>query len=348
MKQNKLEKEIDDKLVDAILTLPEEVRPRFIALKKHADERNKLNEKLEEEIKALEKKYEQLYLPLYQARRDLIAGVHEVSIEDIAEFKEKTAARKPTEETKVEVDIEELKASKGIPSFWLNAMKNNTLIKTLITEKDEEILKHLIDIRYEQIEDTLGFSLRFFFGPNEHFENDVLTKTYHMEDEGIMEKAESSEIKWKADKDITKKKIKKKQKNKKNNQTRTVMKTVDAESFFNFFKDLKMPEPEKLDHMEEEEEAELAQKMDEDYETACEINEVLIPNALEYYLGIQIEEGYDEFDEGDDIEEEGEEEEGNQPQKNKSKKDKSKGKGGAHPAGSGAGGEAGKPECKQQ
>jgi len=345
MKQNKLEKEIDDKLVDAILTLPEEVRPRFIALKKHADERNKLNEKLEEEIKELERKYEKLYLPLYEARRDLIAGVHEVKNEDVAEFKEKAGDRKAAEETKIEVNIEELKASKGVPRFWLYAMKNNTLIKSLITDKDEEILKHLTDLRYEAIEDSLGFTLRFFFEPNEYFENEVLTKTYHMEDEGIMEKAESSEIKWKADKDITKKKIKKKQKNKKNNQTRTVMKTVDAESFFNFFKDLKMPEPEKLDQMEEEEEAELAQKMDEDYETACEINEVLIPNALEYYLGIQLEEGYDDFDHGDDIEEE-EEDEGGAPQKNKPKKEKGKGKGGAHPAG--APGDAGKPECKQQ
>jgi len=87
--------------------------------------------------------------------------------------------------------------------------------------------------------------------------------------------------------------------------------------------------------------------MDEDYETACEINEVLIPNALEYYLGIQIEEGYDDMDNGDDFDEEGEEEEeGNQQPKNKSKKEKSKGKGG--PQSAGAAGDPSKPECKQQ
>lgn len=41
------------------------------------------------------------------------------------------------------------------------------------------------------IDDPKGFKLEFFFDPNPHFKNTVLTKTYHMidEDEPILEKA---------------------------------------------------------------------------------------------------------------------------------------------------------------
>jgi nucleosome assembly protein 1-like 1 len=54
------------------------------------------------------------------------------------------------------------------------------------------------------------------------------------EDSSVI-KTEATEIEWLEGKDTTKKKIKKKQKHKKSGETRTVMKTVDAESFFNLF-----------------------------------------------------------------------------------------------------------------
>ena len=66
-----------------------------------------------------------------------------------------------------------------------------------------------------------------------------------------MIKTEATEIEWLEGKDTTKKKIKKKQKHKKSGETRTVMKTVDAESFFNLFQNLTKPE----DADEDDEEA---------------------------------------------------------------------------------------------
>ena len=43
---------------------------------------------------------------------------------------------KPNEPT----DISYLKGKKGVPDFWLRAMKNNRLVWDQVKEKDEEIL----------------------------------------------------------------------------------------------------------------------------------------------------------------------------------------------------------------
>jgi nucleosome assembly protein 1-like 1 len=61
-------------------------------------------------------------------------------------------------------------------------------------------------------------------------------------------------------KDPTKKKIKKKQKHKKTGETRTVVKTVDADSFFNVFNDRKAPAEGEADS---EEENDIQDKLDE-------------------------------------------------------------------------------------
>lgn len=114
-----------------------------------------------------------------------------------------------------------LLAEKGVPNFWVNAMKANDLLaeevgieyitelffipyfatfayfvlfqylSTQISERDEEALQHLTDIKWYRIDGYKGFKLEFFFGPNPYFKNSVLTKTYHMinEDEHILEKA---------------------------------------------------------------------------------------------------------------------------------------------------------------
>jgi len=60
-------------------------------------------------------------------------------------------------------------------------------------------------------------------------------------------KTVGTEINWKEGKNITKKTIQKKQKNKKSGASRTVNKTVDAESFFNFFRSITFEEKDNLD-----------------------------------------------------------------------------------------------------
>jgi len=113
-------------------------------------------------------------------------------------------------------------AEKGVPNFWLTAMKTHEIlaeeVRALliirmfvisfviimvfssvicwrrylqISERDEDALKSLKDIKWCRIDDPKGFKLDFFFDTNPYFKNSVLTKVYHMidDDEPILEKA---------------------------------------------------------------------------------------------------------------------------------------------------------------
>ncbi|GBN06897.1 Nucleosome assembly protein 1-like 1 [Araneus ventricosus] len=150
---------------------------------------------------------------------------------------------------------------KGIPEFWVTALKNAPAIADMIEEYDEPILKHLIDIKAETYKDPMSFMLEFHFEPNEYFTNTVLTKFYELrcspEESDIFAfegpeivKSKGSTIDWKKNKNVTVKTIKKKQKHKARGAVRTVTKTVTNDSFFNFFSPPAVPENE--DDLDEE------------------------------------------------------------------------------------------------
>jgi len=105
----------------------------------------------------------------------------------------------------------------------------------------------------------------------------------------VIEKCEGTDILWKEGRDVTKKKIKKKSKAKKGG-AKTITKTVDQESFFNFFKTVTMPTEEELlkkdEAQEEEEEKNIGEQMDSDYDLGNEFKDQLIPLAVEYYMEI--------------------------------------------------------------
>lgn len=231
----------------------------------------------------------------------------------------------------------------GVPGFWMRAMLNHSGIARLIQEKDRPILMHLQDIQCDLHTTGYGFDLTFTFEKNDYFKNAQLKKAFVMTRQNIIEKCEGTEIEWKDGKDVTKKKIKKKQKHKKTNETRTIVKTVEAESFFNVFTSRTAPD-EGAD-LDEEEENELREKIDVAMNLAEDIDDVLIPDALEYYLGLNddlfgAEDGADE--DGDDGSDEDKSDDEGDSKKKKSKGGDKKPEGGAP-----AGGEQ-KQECKQQ
>ena len=76
------------------------------------------------------------------------------------------------------------------------------------------------------------------------------------------------------------------------------MKTVEAESFFNVFTNRTAPDDD-AEGLEEEEENELRDKIDMAMNLAEDISDVLIPDALEYYLGLN-DDMYDQEDPEDD------------------------------------------------
>jgi nucleosome assembly protein 1-like 1 len=125
-------------------------------------------------------------------------------------------------------------------------------------------MNHLIHVETESTENeakNMILTLRMQFDKeNDFFKPEFLSVSLEYEAEDQIKEIKGTTIEWLEGKDPTKKKIKKKQKHKKTGETRTVVKTVDADSFFNVFKDRKAPTDNDGDS---EEENEMQDKMDE-------------------------------------------------------------------------------------
>lgn len=68
------EKEIEQKMIKVISQMPEKVQARFKVLKVLSDKRSKLSDEFDREIKELEAKIAQRKKPLYDQRRQIVAG----------------------------------------------------------------------------------------------------------------------------------------------------------------------------------------------------------------------------------------------------------------------------------
>ena len=214
-----------------IENLPVPVRRRVTGLKGMQKEHAKLEAAFQEEVLQLEKRYFAMFTPLYEKRAKIVNGEVEPTEEDVKagepekdeegkEGKEDKDA-KPTQ-TEVPPTTETSEATedmKGIPEFWLSAMKNRLSLAEMINDRDEEALRHLSDIRMEYL-DRPGFGLIFEFTPNDFFTNKTLSKTYYYREENgfggdfIYDHAEGDKIDWKTGKDLTVRVESKKQRNK--------------------------------------------------------------------------------------------------------------------------------------
>ncbi|KAJ6665067.1 hypothetical protein lerEdw1_005298 [Lerista edwardsae] len=183
-----------------IETLPKAVKRRIDALKQLQVKCAHIEAKFYEEVHDLERKYAALYQPLFDKRKEFIAG-----------------AAEPT-------DAE---------AEWHSENED----EEKLAEYDEPILKHLQDIKVKFSEpgQPMSFTLEFHFEPNDYFTNSVLTKTYKMKSEPdktdpfsfegpeIVD-CEGCTIDWKKGKNVTVKTIKKKQKHKGRGTVRTITK----------------------------------------------------------------------------------------------------------------------------
>ncbi|GKV09971.1 hypothetical protein SLEP1_g21399 [Rubroshorea leprosula] len=282
---------------DILENLSPNVKKRVEALREIQSQHDELEKKFFEERAALEAKYQKLYEPLYTKRYEVVNGVVEIE-----------------GETKDAVTDQENKVAeeKGVPDFWLTAMKNNDMLAEEITQRDEEALKHLKDIKWCRVDDPKGFKLEFFFDSNPYFKNSVLTKTYHVEDDDddpILEKAIGTEIEWYPGKCLTQKILKKKPK-KGSKNAKPITKTENCESFFNFFKPPQLPEDD--DDIDDDLAEELQDRMEQDYNIGSIIRDKIIPHAVSWYTEEAVE-GHefdgleDDNDDGDEDEDDGNE-----------------------------------------
>jgi len=280
---------------DVLESLPPKVRRRVEFLREMQSQHDELEAKFFEERAALEAKYQKLYEPLYTKRYEVVNGV--VEVEGVT-----------TEATMEEEDKEA--EEKGVPSFWDTAMKTNEVLAEEISERDEEALKYIKDIKWCRLDNPKGFKLEFFFETNPFFSNSVLTKTYHMidDDEPILEKAIGTEIEWYPGKCLTQKILKKKPK-KGSKNAKPITKTENCESFFNFFNPPQVPEDE--DDIDEDTAEELQNQMEQDYDIGSTIRDKIIPHAVSWFTGeaVQGDDEFEDIEEDDEDDEEGDEDE---------------------------------------
>lgn len=102
-----------------IESLPGPVKARIAYLESIQADYDAAEEALNEEIKALERKYKPTFDGLLVMRRKIVAGEDEVPEEHAVE----------EEEEEKEEDEEEVV---GIPDFWLIALSNNPLFEPIV------------------------------------------------------------------------------------------------------------------------------------------------------------------------------------------------------------------------
>jgi nucleosome assembly protein 1-like 1 len=250
---------------------------RVDKLKEIHEEREALTKKYLEERALLESKYEKLSQPLFEKRKEVIGGAMDA---EIAASGDDAASEEEEEDA-------------GIPLFWACAIQQMPVTNGLVSETDLECLSSLKDIRCVSFENGEGFKLEFEFGPNDFFENEILTKTYDvpnllLADEPILKNVEGCEIVWKPGKSLTHKEITKQQRGTGKNagQTRTITKKVRQESFFHFFTPPKMPS---LETASEEEVMQLEQAFDDDYDVAQSFRSHIVPKAVLWFAGDAME-----------------------------------------------------------
>ncbi|XP_028406490.1 nucleosome assembly protein 1-like 1 isoform X1 [Dendronephthya gigantea] len=333
-----------------IESLPKAVQRRIKALKNIQVSCMKLEAEFYRDVHALECKYAEKSKQLYEQRDSVINGDYEPTDEecewasddedeeDGGDNEQKLSQNELKDKATLDenkVDTETLPENvRGIPEFWLTAMKNVDHIADMIQEHDEPILKNLTSIDLKFIDEektsqesgegekevTMGFVLEFHFAPNAYFNNSVLTKTYKLSCEIDKEAPFGFEgpeithttgctIDWKKGKNVTVKVIKKKQKHKGKGQGKYVNKTVKADSFFNFFTPPEVQEEE----MDEETE----QLLEADFEIGHFFRENLIPKAVLFFTGEAMDDEFDEEEEededDDDDENQGEDDEDDDP-----------------------------------
>jgi len=210
------------------------------------NEIDKLNENASEEILKVEQKYNTLRQPYFKKRSDLIAK---------------------------------------IPNFWVTAFVNHPQVSALLNEDDEEALQYLNKVEVQEFEDIKsGYRINFYFDSNPYFSNEMLTKEFHLNDSGDPS-SQSTPIKWKEGKDLTKKGNANKGKKRAHE---------DQESFFSWFGDHGDAGADELGEV---------------------IKDDIWPNPLQYYLASEIDEetGGDGVDE-DDLDDEGNFEDEEEPE----------------------------------
>ncbi|CAD5227038.1 unnamed protein product [Bursaphelenchus xylophilus] len=299
---------------DYLLNAPVEVRNRVQALKGLHLDTIDVQVEFYKRVHELEVEFRSKYEKINEKRAQIVNGTvepteEEVKREPLLTYLDEEATKKFEESAPVTGG----EKVKGIPSFWLNVLKNVPQIDELISEDDEAVLQYLKDIKAGMTSNPDGFTVTFYFDENPYFTNTELKKEYTLSigpnkfeqkvlyDGPSVVKTTQCKIDWKEGKNVTQKVLKKKQK-KGPNAGRVTVKTVEQPSFFNLFN----PAHTEISEDLPDDEAEL---LNADFEIGQLIRDTIVDNAVLYYTG-EITDEDDGFDyDAEDFEDDEDEEE---------------------------------------
>ncbi|RZC57230.1 hypothetical protein C5167_004537, partial [Papaver somniferum] len=182
-----------------------------------------------------------MYEPLYGIRYNIVNAVSE-EVDGVAKV---VKANKEADEG--------IEVKKGVPDFWLSAMKTNEVLRKEIRKHDEGALKNLKGIRKL----TQG----------------VLTKTYHVldDEELFLQEVIGTGIEWNHGKNMKQKQVAVKRKRGSNEGTIHVL---YCKCFFNSEYDYEL---------DKEAAVKIQNKIAQDYDIGSTIRDNIVPHAVPWF-----------------------------------------------------------------
>lgn len=218
------EEEDRKELYDAIKDLKSEdasdnVKSKLILLSEiHLDKKRVEDDQCGKEYDELQDRYDKQYQEIYDKIDDIVNSTEKIEL---------------TPEEMNKYGITETEEPKAIDDYWEKVIINSRYFT--ITDRDKVILKYLKKVKIVKFpENVVDFRVDFYFKPNEFFTNEILSKKYIYGKDGLLKKAEGTEIDWKSsDKNTTIEKVKKRIK--KGKKFINEYKETKVDSFFSFF-----------------------------------------------------------------------------------------------------------------
>ena len=132
-------------MIKVISRMPENVQKRFQSLYVFSDERSKINDQFEKEVRELSEAFEKRKIPILTKRDEIVAGTDtnfddacveydtsftklETAIAGIVKTDEEKEVEAEEEKAHVPTNVDHLKDKPGIPDFWAKSLKNHAML----------------------------------------------------------------------------------------------------------------------------------------------------------------------------------------------------------------------------
>lgn len=181
-------------MVKVIDKMHDNVQNRFKCLHVWSDERSKINDQFEKEVRELADRYEARKLPILE-KRDQVLGtgstegmpdmitkfdeLHaklETDVAGIVKTDDEKEADAEEEKSHTPTDVSHLVNKTGIPDFWRVAIENHAMLQTIVNDKDKAVMASLVSLKASQAKNPQPvLSVEMTFSENEYFTNTTLT-----------------------------------------------------------------------------------------------------------------------------------------------------------------------------